>query len=318
MLRSALLFAFFATSGLGQTRSATPAIVFVHGRNQPIDSLEAVRAIFLGSFDRAQKQWLGEAIVPAGDLGFVWYADAIDPNSDRIPTSGSCNFAEDMSRAAEDMSTAAEARRGDIRDDLMGLATSLHLDGLGLRILTADTYKYLTSTVTRCEADSRLAGELSNRGFSDRLIIVVAHSMGGIVSFASIKRNAESLTPANRFSVLRLVTIGTQVGVPVILKGLLGSYVQTPVAEPLSIASWRNFINQGDKLAFPARASFKATNADRLPVDIRINTPGERHSAANYLADRRVVRAILWAWCTSQLTSKPAKCAVVEEQGDVR
>jgi len=289
----------------------TPVVVFVHGRNQAVDSLAPVRKAFIGSFERAQIKWLGQAIVPDKNMVFVWYADAIDPKSERLPTNGACNFAEDESEEAK-------TRRKDVRDDLLGLAQALHLDGLALRTLTGDTYKYLTSGSARCDADSRLAAELDGRGLRNRPLIIVAHSMGGIVALASIKRNAESLTRAGRFDIIRLVTVGTQVGQPIILRGLFGSYVQVPVPEPNTIKSWRNFMNEGDKLAFPARKSFMATNGARRPEDIAINTPGDRHAATNYLADRKVLRAILWKWCAAQPSQiKPTKCAAVESEGDV-
>src|SRR5215216_5218150 len=56
-----------------------------------------------------------------------------------------------------------------------------------------------------------------------------------------------------------------QVGLPVVLQGLSGSYVTPPVPEPLTIASWINFRNRGDKLGFDAHDSFKATDERRLP-----------------------------------------------------
>src|SRR5215211_6208413 len=104
-----------------------------------------------------------------------------------------------------------------------------------------------------------------------------------------------------------------QVGLPVVLQGLSGSYVTPPVPEPLTIASWIHFRNRGDKLGSDAHDSFKATDERRLPRDVVIDAPGDRHAATVYLADRHVVRALLGAWCRAYTaTSKPPACVKVE------
>jgi hypothetical protein len=264
--------------------------------------MSEVRASFVNTFRSAQRGWLGREIVPAGAYSFVWYADIIGRQTNEVGSSGGCAFAADPSTREVD----------DWRDALLQLASSLNLDGPLLRVFTEDTHKYLSSGQARCEANARLVEALAKDRVRGRPLIVVAHSMGGIVSFASLKQNAEQLDPADRLRVLRLVTMGTQVGQELVLKGLYGSFVSKPFPLPRTISEWVNILNAGDKLAFSTSGAFAATDTARLPKDWQINTSGDRHAVESYLKDRTVLRAILTPWCAAVTgAARPAECATV-------
>jgi hypothetical protein len=297
-------------SGVIEAQDDRPIVVFVHGRGQLGRNAREVRTQFVNAFNQAQQTHLGTAIVPDSDIAFVWYADVIDTSMTPPPMSQSCSAVSD----AESI-----AMWKDWRSRLIGFAQSLGLETPVLNRFMNDTYTYLSSVKARCEADSRLELELAMQKVIGRPLIVVAHSMGGIVSFASIRQNATVPQASDRLNVTRFVTLGTQVGVDLILEGLLGSFTKPPVPEPNTILGWRNFLNEGDKLAFVVGPSFQATNPQRRPVDISINATGERHAATTYLSDSRVVRAILWPWCRAfpPKTPKPAGCAQIEKMGDV-
>jgi pimeloyl-ACP methyl ester carboxylesterase len=286
----------------GLSAQPNPVIVFVHGRGQDDKDRPGVQAAFVDTFRVAQRRWLGREIIPATAYAFVWYADLIAPAVAQAPSAGACAFAQ---QSAPSVVT-------DWRDALLGLASSLQLDGPMLRLLTEDTHRYLSSGRTRCETNARLLETISSAQFGDRQLIVVAHSMGGIVSLAALKQNAEQLDSADRFSVIRLVTLGTQVGQPLILKGVYGSFVDPPFPVPSTIREWVNFQNKGDRLAFTARSSFQASDTLRLPRDRAIDTSGDRHAIRSYLNDREVLRAIIAPWCSAQRApARPPECATV-------
>ena len=301
------LFAIMALTFSTTAVAQSPAIVFVHGRGQEGRSRAEVRQEFVGAFERRQREWLGRVIVPAANVGFVWYADAINPGSTQA-----------SSVACASLSSApVPTELNDLRSELMALAQSLNLDGPALRLITEDTYRYLSSGQTRCEADTRLGVELRARGFTARPLILIAHSMGGIVSFASLQQNAQTLDDSRLYRVERYVTLGTQLGTPLILKGIVGSYIQPPVPVPRTIRSWANFKNRGDRLAFDVRNSMKVSDPSRRPREIMINAPGDRHAIGTYLSNREVLRAILYPWCRAHSAAgKPAECRRVEAAGD--
>jgi pimeloyl-ACP methyl ester carboxylesterase len=288
-----------------------PMVVFVHGRGQAGNTADEVRAYFTRAFADGQRRAFAVPVVTDGDIAFVWYADAIDESMKPPPIAQNC--------AAASAPTPEEtARWNDWRTSLIGVLGGLGLEKAILDAFMNDTYRYLSGAEARCQVDSRL--ELALTRNLRRPLIVVAHSMGGIVSFASIRQNATTPLEDDRLRIDRLVTMGTQVGLEVILQGLLGSLIELPVDEPNTIRSWINFINQDDKLAFPTKDSFRATDAARKPRDVRIDARGiSRHAAATYLSDASVVRAIVFAWCRSHVApGKPVSCAAVEAAGDVR
>jgi pimeloyl-ACP methyl ester carboxylesterase len=282
--------------------AGTPAVVLVHGRGQQGRTIQEVRRRFEDAFEEAQRTLLGRVIVPTSAVAFVWYADVIDKDAERPPTAMRCGFAEADT-------PERTARNKDLRDGLIALAERLNLDRPALKLFTQDTYQYLSDANARCEADSRLEQAIADARVGGRPLVIVAHSMGGIVTFASLWRNAQSLDDSSRLDVRRLVTVGTQVGQPLILKGLLGTFVAQPVPEPATIRSWVNFMNKGDMLAFQVRSSFKSTDSTRLPRDLTIDASGDRHAIKTYFSDLRVITAVLFAWCGAHPpVGRPTEC----------
>jgi hypothetical protein len=289
----------------------SPVLVLVHGRGQEGRKPSDVRRLFVDAFVAGERTVAGSEIVPAADIAFVWYADLIDPNAEAPDRTMGCSFAVEQT-------ARSKAALDDWRQRLIGVLAAAGMQQPIMQRFMADTYKYLAEPDVRCEVDARLELEIGENGLRGRPLVVVAHSMGGIVTLSSLAENAGVIDPADRLRVVRLVTIGTQVGLPLVLEGLFGNLVTPPVPEPITIASWTNFMNEGDKLAFPTTGSFKASDAARLPRDVRIDVPGDRHAATSYLSDPRVMRSALWAWCRAYPagSQKPAGCAKVEGAGD--
>ncbi len=318
ILFATTLLAGHVPAGLSQPSNKSDAndavVVFVHGRGQAPEKEVTIREKFFHAFAEGQRKLYGRTVVDAADLRFAWYADVIDPGSSAQPSSPNCKFLA---------TTSASAKfQKELRESLIRVAQAAGLDDFGLQVLAKDTYRYLTKPEVRCEADTRLQSILVDPELKGRPIILVAHSMGGLVSFSAIDALSRVAGSGERPHVSRFITLGTQIGLPEVIQGLQGGYVKTPVPLPNLIDGWENFRNQGDKLAFATEGSFKATDANREPIDLSISTVGARHAIESYLGNPEVVRTITEAWCNklaptdSRCTGVNDKSAMVQQAAD--
>lgn len=290
--------------------SGIPVVVFVHGRGQSEKALDEVRSRFFNSFRGSQQRHFGKEVVPSSATRFVWYADAIDPQSTAMPLSDTCKFAGNVQVDA--------AFRTDLRRGLIRIAQRIGLSDSALNAFAGDTHKYLTSPAVRCEADARLSQTLFAPDVLGRPVVVVAHSMGGIVTYSALDRLSTTTGIAARPKISRLITIGTQVGVTEILQGLQGSLVSVPVPVPNLIEEWANFWNEGDLLAFETTGQFKATDLIRVPEDHPIRAAGNAHAIETYLGNADVVAAIVDAWCKAYRGQAPNDCALATRSATLR
>src|SRR4029079_15603661 len=147
------------------TSTLEPVVVFVHGRGQGDRKIEEVRSTFENAFAATERRVFGQEIVPRSSVGFVWYADVIDPSVEKMPDVPECQFlGEEISP-----NLASSTLKG-----LLELASKYRVDSFGMELLTGDPYKDLKRVAVRCEADARLELELEKRGFAGRPIVLVA------------------------------------------------------------------------------------------------------------------------------------------------
>jgi hypothetical protein len=300
----ALATAFFSSSAVRAADAKStdePVIIFVHGRGQSDTARDDVRARFINSFIEGQKEILGAVVVPESRTRFVWYADVIDAKAGDVQLSANCRFAAATSRSAK--------FKRELRASLIATAQALNLDDFGLSLLAGDTYKYLTEPAIRCEADTRVSDALFAEKDRNSPKVVVAHSMGGIVSYSAIERLSTTPGLPNRPEIQRFITLATQVGLPEVLKGLEGDFVKTPVPLANLVLGWSNFRNRGDRLAIGTKDRFMSTDPARLPEDAEIKGNGSAHAIETYLGNKDVLEAIVEAWCEASVGPRPAACA---------
>lgn len=289
------------------TSPAQPIVLFVHGRGESEQTIDEVRSRFYDSFLNEERKLYGREVVPKNALRFAWYADVIDPSAEHFPDSENCRFASGAQLAGSVLSG--------IRASLIRVAQAAKLDDIGMNVLAGDTYKYLTRPEVRCEADQRVLTELSSASADGQKVVLVAHSMGGIVSFSALQKASE-IQAQYPVRVPVFITIGTQIGVTEVLQGLLGQFTKPPVPLPLSIGAWVNFRNAGDRLSFATQDQFKATNKLREPTDIPVNGNGPAHSAVTYLSIPDVTSRIVDEWCAAN-DAKPPGCHGPAESSDI-
>lgn len=278
--------------------SPNPMLVFVHGRDQTGQDPVELEARWNRALDEGLNTIGASGAIPSDARQFVWYGDIYGNPRPVLPDE--CRFAA-LSPPTDLMER--------LRRALVRIATQAHLDELIAKQFVGDTYQFLSDLSYRCQTIQRLRVVLDPTVKTQRSVVLVAHSMGGIVSAALLQRNS-SAPKGERYRISRFVTMGTQLGVEEVVKAVEGSMVQTPVPEPQNIDTWANFKNDHDLLAFSVRDSFMATDEKRLPVEWKLAAPGVNpHSVELYLRQPRTAWTVLEAYCLAAPEPKSAICS---------
>lgn len=274
--------------------SARPVVLLVHGRGYlHRDSAEfrreALQALRQGAFNAANDSLLGD-----DDVRIVWYADLLDSRRQNAASVLACGAAESKqspSSVLGVMALLASAlldanAAGEAADDMHGLAGDL---------------RFLGDPDTRCSAEKRLADALARAGDEGRPVVLVAHSLGALVSWGHLKQRGAAAE--QRLSeIRRLVTVGSPLGSDDLRQLLLlpGDRVG-PVTLPQKVRSWVNVVNEDDPFAARlagASAADAATHARTGIADVMTQRlPGDPHELRGYLRDPASARAVLGAWC---------------------
>jgi hypothetical protein len=167
-----------------------------------------------------------------------------------------------------------------------------------------DTRTYLSGGQHHCDTNKVLQDSLTRIRTAGRPVVVVAHSMGGMVLFSHLHENSQA--PYS----LHLVSVGSQLGVPDLLPMIFGSGVQRAIL-PRQIVSWSNFSGTHDYIGFDIDRNAFLTHGLVPFGNYRVDT-GDRnpHAISEYLQHRGVTRGILRAWCGAFAppATRPAGC----------
>ncbi len=299
-----------------------PLIVFLHGRNQPFKTSRELELEWIGGFEDGMEKVDLDRAVRAGDRVMVRYEDIYE--GDARPED-LCSAGDVSAYYATRKPLSPRVRRHHVRFNTETLrrwgAKYLHLSGLALDHFLFDTRDYFTRPEMRCTTNRRLLDVLRQAKAGQRPVIVVAHSMGGLVAYDALL----DFAAADSFDVRRVVTVGTQIGLDPAMKGLrpgqLSQSTESPI--PAAFRSWVNIRDHKDKLGFEARRYLDPSDSTRLPREIRVyNLPGDPHNVTGYLQNRRTARAIAYAWCNAfpvrgepnhGLSDRPAQCDEVQD-----
>jgi hypothetical protein len=278
-----------------------PVVVLIHGRDQG-KRLEAdVKKEWLDAFTQGMKQAGFSGLISLADVEFVWYGDIYaDDGVDRT-----CPYVQ----AVPPNEQAQRQQLSDaVRRFLVSAASKI--PGLETRlsdILIHDTEQYLSQANYRCATDQRLVKVLDQAHAQNRPVILVAHSMGTLVSYSVLRRYDVS----GPLPVIQFVTMGSQLGLNEVLRSLDGSHTSIPVKVPISIQHWSNIVAKGDFLALNQKGFFEASKVEREPTDFSVdNGKATPHSSSLYLGQHTVATSIARAYCTSLSPAmKPAACS---------
>jgi len=259
-----------------------PIVVLVHGRGQ------------LGQ-DTAMlhREWardIGAGLAAAGlqslrpeDVRLAWYADILDPDSDSL-----CS--------ARATSNPDSLGFGDFARGFLALLT-----GLGppnetreLRGFMGDIL-YAVDPEKRCAAERRVGSVIRSALSENRPVIVMAYSLGSLVTYGWLRSLDEQEA---RGANLRLVTIGSPLGVPVIREMVFGDGARSALRFPSRVTSWENVYDPNDFLSAPlARALSRNGTPPLRDYETNASEREDPHNIERYLRDRTTGGALKRAIC---------------------
>ena len=285
------LAALLATGG--QRARGRPVIILVHGRGMVGRDSAATRTLWVNALVSSGGALTARPLLEDGDVRVAWYADVLDPRA-----SDSCDFAATDPRVLRDRAEDPDVKRfvGAV-GGVLGLLTAAVDDTTAaddLRGLSADA-SFLTDLHKRCAAESRLERELDRAHAEGRPVILVAHSMGSLVSYDLLSSRSDTGL------VRRLITIGSPIGSPDLRHLLIGGDSTDTLAVPRGVGSWMNIRNVGDP--FATRLTVGRDVISQPPAD-----EPDAHEMIGYLRSPTAAREIFDAWCSAFLTSRPSGC----------
>ena len=268
----------------------TPLVILVHGRGQLGLDSATLRREWKKDLDAS----LASAGMPAladADLQLAWYADVLDPNREE-----SCS----SSGGSTD-----DAGRGLVRGFLMSLTSlvseSIQDGAREARGVIGDVL-YVVDPETRCAAEARVADALQGAVKTGRPVVIVAYSLGSVVAYAHLSKLA---VDAPRLRDLRLITIGSPLGVPEMREILMGDGVPAPRMPP-GVRSWVNVYDPNDAFAAPLDSAGVGAFSDR---PTQRATSGDPHGIGGYLRDRETGLALARALCATNARAYGAACS---------
>ena len=284
-----LAFAFAATAcaALPYHAPARPIVVLVHGRGQ----LDADTALLRRDWKRDLDSSLTMAGLPAGTLGnsdvrLAWYADILDPRDENgctqaQPSGDSTDFG-DFARGF--LSLIAGGIPRDESREVRGLMGDL---------------MYALDGSKRCAAERRVGGVIDAALRENRPVIVVAYSLGSLVTYGWLRQ--QEAVPGRS---LRLITVGSPLGVQVIRELVFGDgSASNALRMPALVSSWENVYDPNDFLSAPLSGLLRSGSVrDRATHASERDVP---HNLDRYLRDTATGTALMRAICdaTNRQTS---------------
>jgi hypothetical protein len=272
-----------AAAACAEGQSLPPVVVLVHGRGHMEDDTASLRRAWKAHLDSALARAHAPPL-PANDVRLAWYADALDPSRD-----GEC--------PAATSDTAGFATFA--RDFLGSLASALPRDeSREARTLLGDML-YAIDPSRRCSAQRKVGAVIDAARAEGRPVIVVAYSLGALVTYAELSARARVSNPR---SPLRLITIGSPLGNPEI-RELLGQG-EASLRLPAPVVSWENIYHSEDPFAGPLTQDIKEV-VDRA---IDADAGDDPHHVTRYLRARATGMALARAVCASAGERPPRYC----------
>ena len=258
-----------------------PIVILVHGRGQLGQDTSALRREWKRDLD-SSLTLVGMPHLADADVRLAWYADVLDPESD-----GSC-----IARDTSDDSLSF----GDVARGFLGfLASAVPADDAHeVRGLMSDLL-YVLDPSKQCAAERRVGEVIEAASRENRPVIVVAYSLGSLVTYGYLKSRPPPTDPKG-FSNLRLVTLGSPLGVRAIREMIFGESGDT-LRIPPSVAGWENVYDPNDFFSAPLEGVLYPRSVHDRPT--HATEREDPHNLGRYLRDRATGAAITRAMCES-------------------
>lgn len=273
MRRSLLTLALLAlATACAQGQSTWPLVVLVHGRGHLEDDTASLRREWKRDLDTGLNR-AGLEPLRDEDVRLAWYADVLDP-----------------ARAAgcpAPLAVPDSLGLGQLaRDFISSLAGALPASGESrdLRVILGDML-YVVDDARRCGAQERVRAALDSAARERRPVVVVAYSLGTVVSHAVLAR-----MPNDGMTPVRLITIGSPLGNPE-LRAILGD--ESALAVPGIVSGWENVFDPNDAFAAPLGARVPGVR----DVELTPDSTADPHHVSRYLRDPALGAALGRALC---------------------
>lgn len=255
-----------AVGGVERVEQPRPLVILVHGRGHSVSDSAALRRAWKAELDSGLRR-VGLEPLASEDVRVAWYSDAMDVES---------------GTACARFRASDTVAGGFVRDFFSALAAVIPDDAPDARALVRDAL-YVIDPAVRCAAQQRV-GEVIEAGLAERRpVIVIAYSLGSLVTYGFLRSAERQLAGS-----VRLVTLGSPLGNPE-LRTLLGGTDSLIV--PPGVAAWENVYDESDVFAAPVE-----TGGVRDRVTIRANT-SDVHGIGRYLGDPATGQAVGRALC---------------------
>ena len=285
-------------------------VVFVHGINQQGKTPESLCSEWLGALSPAlaKSGYAGDALTPAtpfyGDVLFELSSARNAAVSAQGPGAVSDGEAEFLAEGLEEIAAkdervdgnevAAEAEeeavleQGLLKMDRRVNAIARVLERISpfhgdiTSRLLRQAYVYLRQPGAAEQIDARVAPH-----FSEGPCVIIAHSLGTVVSFKLLRRMALEGRP---LEVPLFLTLGSPLSLRTVRKALGPSF-----APPKGVGRWLNAYDKDDFVAL-GQGLTRSTFAEGIENWGEVaNTRDDAHGIAGYLCDPKVVASLLSA-----------------------
>ena len=271
-----------------------PVVLIVHGRGQiGHDSAqvrrEALEALRAGAFEAS-----GDSLFEKRDVRLIWYADVLDSrwtgdNASRCRSLGGSELAgaDTVKTALSFIASLAGAIVELANDQKVG-----NDDVNELRGIVGDL-RYLGDTDTRCAAEGRVGRAIEQARGERRPVILVAHSLGALVSWGALRQRGSDGVTVERF-----VTLGSPLGSPDVRRLVFGEDAPE-LSLPKSVRSWVNVVDGDDPFATRILRSAADSGLRGVIRDVVTKVRHEdAHRMSEYLRDPATADAMVSAWRT--------------------
>lgn len=300
--RSALLAALaFASGALSCARtpspldaaesasSARPVILIVHGRgHRDRDSVEVRRSAHAALASGLRSHGVAaDAMLADEDIRVVWYAD-VEANQGAAGTA--CTRQDALAGGQQPEISLVAGIVGALLDVVGDAANAPELRNF------RDDVRFVADRGVQCAAEQRLHAAIVRASQERRPVVIVAHSLGALVSWGYFN-HAQPSQLAGLPDIASFITIGSPLGSPDIramVFGRAGPALQVPD----QVRRWVNVVDADDPFATPIATSRGAAAPDPRQSDVwttlRRDDP---HRLEGYLRDPAGAAAVLGGWC---------------------
>ena len=291
-------------------------LVFIHGRSQQHKDSVALKAEWVDAFEEGLAKSGLKLPLSDADIRFSYYGDALfdlvggasaETAAEIVVRGTKTNrekeqFIADILDEVRQRAGVTDAQVAEMAGDevvrrgvlnwewVQGILRAIdrfvpYGSGTSLALFTNDVYRYLKDSAIRERIESGIVNAFS----ADVETVVVSHSLGTVVAYNLLRREAA----LRKWNVPLFVTLGSPLAVGVIRKALK-SFAPTQCQR--GVRTWLNAMDERDVVAlYPLSPSYFPLDPAEPSIENKTgirNKTENRHGIAGYLDDREVARKI--------------------------